>query len=163
MAWMFFVLGAELQGNLNAGRYKRIMTWMINIPVTVFMIGNMILALRRNSDGVETDSGTIVNVVVGAIFIVLSLTCTGVYATYAAYKGEAWLAVAAQVQPDDKNIPPGGPVSFHNNRFMPQFIMHLFAMGCLMYFAVVGLHYYDGDQGWLLTEAYVACASRFCF
>lgn len=154
MAWLFFVLGAELQGNVEAGRYKRIMTWMINLPVVVFMIGNMILAARRNGDGVETSSGMAVNMVVGAVFIVLSIACTVIYAADDDYKNEKWLVLVSQVQPLSRHAQPTGPRSFHNNRFMPQFILHLAAMGCLMYFAIIGLHHYDLDQGWLLTDAY---------
>ena len=152
MAWMFFVLGAELQGNMQAGRYKRLQVWMVNLPVVVFMIGNMILASRRNHDDVQTDSALVVDLVVGAVFIVLAIACTATYRLHESYRNEAWLKITAQAQPDDRNMVPSGPVSFNNNRVMPQFLLHLCAMGCLVYFAVIGLYFYDGNRGWLLTD-----------
>ena len=153
IAWMFYLLGAELQGNLSLGRYKRIMTWMVNVPVIAYMVGNMILSARRKDDGVETRSAQAFNIGVGVAFIVLSLANIIVYASDPLYKDHPWFAATATTLTDDPERPrindaPG----FFNNRFLPQVLLHVAVVACLMYFVIVGFVYYNSDKGWMLTD-----------
>ena len=86
IAWSFFVLGCELQGNLSPGRYKRVMTWMLNFPTVVYMIGNMILSGRRNADGIQNDKTLAWDIVFGILFTVLCALNTAIYAMKKPYK-----------------------------------------------------------------------------
>jgi len=159
VTWCLYVLGTELQGNLTPGRYKRVMTWMVNVPVIAFMIGNMILSTRRVDDGVETSSAKATNIGFGIGFIILSLGCIGVFAFHPIYKAEQWLKVKDSTLTDRLLKPSlGDKPSWHNNRFWPQFLLHLLVIVCLLYFMIVGYVHYDSGDGWLLTDAYKADA-----
>lgn len=152
IAWSFYVLGAELQGNMSPGRYKRTMTWMLNIPTLVFFIGNMILSSRRNSDGVQTDGTLAWDITFGILFIILILVNTAIYATSPRYAQEKWLNIVEGEVVDNPREDPIDPKAFSNNRFWLQGLLHLIAVGCLLYFCIVGLANYDNNKGWLLTD-----------
>jgi len=155
VAWVLYVLGAELQGNLSHGRYKRIMTWCINVPTFVLMLGNIILSTKRYDDNIESGSAHTINVVVGVLYVLFSVANVVVFQNHAAYKGEPWLQVVCKVQHNDPATPATGSANIHNNRCWAQFILHLVTIACLFYFTIVGLAFVDADKGWMLTDAYV--------
>lgn len=160
---MFYVLGAELQGNLSAGRYKRIMTWMVNVPVIAYMIGNMILSARRVADDVETSEAQGYNIGFGIAFIVLALVCIILYATDPLYADEPWFMLTECTLTDNRSYPRMNDApKFHNNRFMPQFVLHIAVIICLFYFVFVGFINYGADAGWLLTDECVPCCAVSC-
>mgnify|MGYP000669017500 CR=1 FL=1 len=155
IAWTFYAFFCEMQGNLSAGRYKRVMTWMLNFPTFVFMIGNMILSSRRTSDGVQTDGSANADYIIGACLLVLVIANTVVFAAHKAYKAEDWFNVVEGELVDDRREDPIDPESILNNRFWLQSLLHLVTIACLLYFCIVGLANYDNNKGWLLTSEYV--------
>lgn len=163
VCYMFFLLFAELQGNLEAGRYKRVQTWMVNVPAMAFSIGNAVLLVRRSTDSVQTDTAVILGVVLSVGILLLALVNTWVYALHGAYKGEAWLAVTAPPQAplaplSGASSRARGRASCLANRGHLQLLQSVILFIVILVISAIHLFSYGGVKGLGLTDAYQSSA-----
>lgn len=154
LAWAFFTFFTELQGNLTAGRYKRVMTWVVNFPTFVFMIGNVIISVLRDNNGVQ--DGIAWDICFAVVFCVLALVNTANYATHAMYKHHRWAVVTDGKCSDDEPTQRQLPASCMANRFVPMGLLNIVTIGCLIFLTFVGLIGFNNDMGHLLTDTWVA-------
>ena len=154
LAFCVFVFGLEMQGILSPGRYKRIMTWCVNFPTAVFLVGNLVLAVRRHDDGIQ-DSVTW-DAVFAVVFWLLAIANTVYYVVNDTYKNEAFFLLLDDLHQDGWNLPATPPKHWRNNRFWFTFGLHIAATILLLYFCIAGLAYYDADKGFMLTSLYAA-------
>ena len=154
LAFCAFVFGLEMQGILSPGRYKRIMTWCVNFPTAVFLVGNLVLAVRRHDDGIQ-DSVTW-DAAFAVVFWLLAIANTVYYVVNDTYKNEAFFLLLDDLHQDGWNLPATPPKHWRNNRFWFTFGLHIAATILLLYFCIAGLAYYDADKGFMLTSLYAA-------
>ena len=149
LTWALLTLFTELQGNMTAGRYKRMITWVLNFPTCVFMVGNIILSVLREDTGVQ--DGVAWDVVFSTISLLLVIVNTANFATHETYKHHRWLVVVAGKCSDDEPERRQLPPSCMANRYVPMGLLNIVVVACLLYFAIVGLAGFENNMGHLLT------------
>lgn len=100
--WWFYLFFMEMQGGLKAGTYKRVHTWMVNLPLAVAAVCGLIVTSKAKSDRVATETSGNVTMGMCAAALVLPLVNTTVYALRPRYKHFAWLRFAAGDVPAQK-------------------------------------------------------------